>query len=143
MNAIYFGQAVLLQIGAVYLVGKFSPPCVATGVIVFLIAFCMECMEFLQPLEIIRLVPFWTTTLGRGFLLIFLSAIVGIGHSFVGFLSFLGALFTMVWCILRGAYAAPPPFLGADEPSIPVEERTRIYHERKESYDSPRNIIIK
>jgi hypothetical protein len=134
INVIYFIEAILFQIGAAYLIGHLTTPTVVTGVFIFLAAFMMEFLEFLQPNEIMRWIPFWNTTIGRGILSTFFSALVAMGHGFIGLLSFILALATLIWRLLSGHSVAPIPIFGPEEEAIPVEEQRRLAEGRRESY---------
>lgn len=132
-NMIYLAEALMLQICSVYLIARLHTSSVTTGVMLFTAGFLMEFLEFLQPGEIMRWIPFWTTSIGRGVVLAFLSAVGAMGNGFIGLISFLLAVSMMVWRLLGGNYLAPYPIMGPEETAILVEERERLSEERKEA----------
>jgi hypothetical protein len=133
INILYLAEFVLLQISAVYLICRLEFNTVSTGILLFLAAFAMEFLEFVQPREIMRWIPFWGTTVGRALPLIFLSCVAAMGNAFIGLLTFGLSVGSLWWMILGGSSLAPVPLLGAEELVVTsAEEHRRLSEERKE-----------
>ena len=109
VNFCFLSIYLLFQVNAVVLVRKLEYQSCAIGICLFGIALVMEFCLLIQPPELMKWIPFWKYSVGRGVVLCFFSIVSMEGYFLVGFIALIASMIVGTARIFIGTYAVSPP----------------------------------
>jgi hypothetical protein len=110
-NLYFVVIAILIEISAVFFVRQLQFETVLLGTNLFITALVIQLLEIIQPKNLMKWIPFWTNTIGRGCVLSFLSIVAIKGFFFTGLLALIMSATILGSRIITGNYNAPSPLL--------------------------------
>lgn len=139
INAFYFGLYILLQVNAIILIQKLDFKSILVGVNIFIIVFIMEFLLIYYPPLLMKWIPFWTNTFGRGVFLCFISMLSLDGFFLLGFITLMLSFSIMISCIFTNNYYVPPPIMNGIASIHTIDDKLEIKFEKEPErtiYDS-------
>lgn len=125
-NIYYIAVEICIQISGIYYVRKLEFTSVALGIALIITSLGLQLLEFYQPQSIMRWILFWTSTWGRGVLLVFLS-LVAINGSFIfGFIPLLMSVSILLSPIIFNSTSSPKSIY--EICNVSVEERPKSFY---------------
>ena len=103
--ALYF----IFQINACVLMSRNAYGSIITGVVIFFLALAMEFLLLIQPPHLMKWVPFWNNSFGRGFVLFLVSVVTMDGVLMLGLISLLTSIIVVFAFVFTGNYDVSPP----------------------------------
>lgn len=111
VNICFLCIYVLLQISAVDLLVQLDYKSFVLGIEIFLLACVMEFCLVIQLPQLMKWIPFWTNSFGRGVALLLVSVMAMNGIFMVGFICIFLSIAVMCACVFSGNFDIAPPVL--------------------------------
>lgn len=114
VNLCFLTIFIMFQINAFVMFRQLEYRSFANGLVLFGLALVMEALLIIEPPQILRWIPFWQNSVGRGISLCLISVFSLYGNYFIGFVTFLASLVVIVSPVLTGSFSTSPALLNYD-----------------------------
>jgi hypothetical protein len=101
LNVVFLVEAIILGVGAIFLVRELTFASVVNGFFLFASAVLVLCLELFHADVLTTTFPFWSWSGARGILLVWLSAIAMLGQPLVGWISFAVSLLVLALSVCK------------------------------------------
>lgn len=110
-NLFYVAVFLSLQANGVFMLAQSSIVNVVSGIVTFLVGTLMQLLEIIQPPQVMKWVPFWETTIGRGLVICFVSTLALHGVLIMGLVTWILSIAIVCIPLVTGTFFTPPPFI--------------------------------
>lgn len=110
-NLCFIALYSVIQINAVVLVMRKDIRPVFLGLNLLLITVILDILEIVQPPALMKWIPFWSNSIGKGLVLCFISTVSSEGVFMLGFFAFIFSFLSVFSFLLVGSFSTPPPML--------------------------------
>lgn len=111
VNLIFLCIYGLLQLSAVVLLRQLDYKSFALGIEIFTMATIMEFCLVIQPPQLMKWIPFWENSVGRGVVILLVSVMAMSGLFMIGFVCMFLSIGVICASAISGTYDVAPPVL--------------------------------